>query len=109
MVMARLQLTEYTNQVLNVIKAKFNLHDKSEAVNKLGLNIPKDYSIIGYDNIEFTRVISPPLTTVHQPRKRIGELSANILLKSIEKENIPTCRKQLNPEIIIRESVQERD
>lgn len=35
MVLARMELNEYTNQVLNVIKAKFNLHDKSEALNKL--------------------------------------------------------------------------
>jgi oligoendopeptidase F len=34
MVFARLSLTEYTNRVLNVIKAKFGLHDKSEALNK---------------------------------------------------------------------------
>lgn len=35
MVMARLQINEYSNQVINVVKAKFNLHDKSEALNKL--------------------------------------------------------------------------
>jgi len=34
MVWARLNLTEYANQVLNVIKAKFKLNDKSEALNK---------------------------------------------------------------------------
>ena len=34
MVYARITLSEYANQVLNVIKAKFDLHDKSEATNK---------------------------------------------------------------------------
>ncbi|MFH1440207.1 MAG: antitoxin [Candidatus Woesearchaeota archaeon] len=34
MVLARLNIGDYTNQVLNVIKAKFNLNDKSEALNK---------------------------------------------------------------------------
>ena len=34
MVFARLDIEEYTNKVLNVIKAKFNLKDKSEALNK---------------------------------------------------------------------------
>ncbi|MBI4981227.1 DUF2683 family protein [Candidatus Woesearchaeota archaeon] len=34
MVYARITLSEYANQVLNVIKAKFDLHDKSEAANK---------------------------------------------------------------------------
>ncbi len=34
MVYARITISEYANQVLNVIKAKFNLHDKSEAANK---------------------------------------------------------------------------
>ena len=35
MVLARLNLNDYTNKVLNVIKAKFDLKDKSEAINKL--------------------------------------------------------------------------
>lgn len=34
MVYARITLNDYANQVLNVIKAKFNLHDKSEAINR---------------------------------------------------------------------------
>ncbi|MFH1307061.1 MAG: antitoxin [Candidatus Micrarchaeota archaeon] len=34
MVMAQINIDEYCNQVLNVIKAKYNLHDKSEALNK---------------------------------------------------------------------------
>ena len=34
MVLARIQVNEYTNKVLNVIKAKFDLKDKSEAINK---------------------------------------------------------------------------
>lgn len=34
MVLARLELDDYANNVLNVVKAKYNLHDKSEALNK---------------------------------------------------------------------------
>jgi hypothetical protein len=35
-----------------------------------GLRIPEDLSLIGFDNIEFSTIVHPPLTTIHQPDMR---------------------------------------
>ncbi len=76
-----------------------------KVANELGIDIPGTYSIIGYDNIETTSVVSPPLTTVHQSRKRIGQESVRILLRNIENENKSRVKVCFDPYIVVRGSV----
>ncbi len=76
-----------------------------KVANELGFNIPGNYSIIGYDDIELTSALSPPLTTMHQPRKRIGRESLNILLHNIEKEEKKIRKIGFDPHIVVRGSV----
>lgn len=76
-----------------------------EAANELKINIPGDFSIVGYDNIRFTKSLNPPLSTVHQPRKRIGSESIKILLNNINNEQKITKNIKLVPYLIQRESV----
>lgn len=49
-----------------------------------GKEVPKDYSVIGYDDIELCRYVTPELTTIAQPITEIGRLSAQLLIKRIE-------------------------
>lgn len=51
---------------------------------KMGIKVPEDISITGFDDIELANVIEPELTTVHVPHKTMGRLAAQILLKKIE-------------------------
>jgi LacI family transcriptional regulator len=46
-----------------------------------GLRIPDDISLIGFDNIEFSSIIHPPLTTIHQPKYEMGHAAVEILLR----------------------------
>ena len=48
---------------------------------KLGIRIPDDVSITGFDDIDLAEIIDPPLTTVHAPHRRMGEAAAKILLE----------------------------
>ena len=76
------------------------------AANELHFEIPGSYSIIGYDNIKVTSALTPPLTTIHQPRRRIGHQSAKILIENIENENKKVIEKiAFEPHLVIRGSV----
>lgn len=74
--------------------------------NELGFNIPGNYSIVGYDNIDVTAALAPPLTTIHQPRKEIGTESVKILLNNIENETMKDQKiVTFEPFIVVRGSV----
>ena len=51
------------------------------AVRRAGLRVPEDISVVGFDDIELAAITSPPLTTIHQPVKRIGEMAMKALLR----------------------------
>jgi len=76
-----------------------------KVANELGFRIPDDYSIIGYDNIELTSVLTPPLTTIHQPRKRIGIESLAMLIHNIENEAKERKKLAFPPYLVKRGSV----
>lgn len=76
-----------------------------EVANEMGIDIPGTYSVVGYDNIRFTKALTPPLTTVHQPRRRIGLESANILLHNINSEDKVIKNTTFEPYLVQRGSV----
>jgi LacI family transcriptional regulator len=79
-----------------------------EAAKELNFCIPEDYSVIGYDNIFATKYISPPLTTIHQPKTRTGKFSVTILLDQITGDSKEYQRIIIDPRLIIRNSVKKR-
>jgi DNA-binding LacI/PurR family transcriptional regulator len=54
-----------------------------QAARLLGLRVPDDLSVVGFDDLPLTRFTDPPLTTVHQPVRRKGEEAARMLLSAI--------------------------
>ena len=77
-----------------------------KAINKLNLRIPKDIAIVGFDDHQFSSLLNPPLTTVHQPMRELGFKAAEMLIKKIE--NSEKSKKSqsvvLDPKLIIRKS-----
>ena len=73
-----------------------------------GLKIPEDIQIIGFDDIAFARHFAPPLTTIRQDRKLLGETAASHLIQMIEHPDntLPEITK-CPVELIIRESTKE--
>ena len=53
-------------------------------IGQLGLRIPEDIAVVGYDNIEMSKYTSPPLTTVSQSASRFGVASAKALIAMIK-------------------------
>lgn len=52
-------------------------------IKKVGLRVPEDISVIGFDNMLYSEISDPPLTTIEQPADKIGERSMKRLLKLI--------------------------
>ena len=55
-----------------------------QALRQLGLHVPDDVSVVGFDDIDLASHVDPPLTTVHQPIDRKGEEAVRALLAVIE-------------------------
>src|SRR5688572_12278237 len=72
-------------------------------------SVPKDLAVVGYDDLEIAHFTNPPLTTIAQPKKKIGVQAVNLLVDRISQKSIPTSRLVLAPELIIRRSTQELD
>lgn len=70
-----------------------------------GLSIPQDISIIGYDDITLARYLSPPLSTVHQPKTELGELAVETLLERIKNSQKNNRTLTLEPKIVLRGSI----
>lgn len=68
------------------------------------VSIPGDFSIIGFDNISISRLISPPLTTVNNPKHRMGALAAYRLLAKLG-VSVEIPEYELTNQLVIRGSV----
>lgn len=76
------------------------------AAHELGLHIPNDISIIGFDNIRMSAVLGPPLTTVSIFPERIGRAAANILMEVLDGNGrVPMRRETIKTELVERGSV----
>lgn len=56
-------------------------------LNELGIRIPEEMSVIGFDNIEFAKACIPKLSIVTQPTKELGRRAAELMLKRLGEEN----------------------
>lgn len=70
-----------------------------------GVNVPQDVSIIGFDDIDMARLVSPRLTTVKQGVAKKGQMAVEMLMKQIRKEELETKSARLPVVLVERESV----
>jgi LacI family transcriptional regulator len=69
-----------------------------------GLRVPRDLSIVGYDDITYARLVSPPLTTVRQPAREMAREAANLLLDRLSNPPRESRRVVFQPELVVRRS-----
>jgi DNA-binding LacI/PurR family transcriptional regulator len=74
------------------------------AARRLGLRIPDDLSLIGYDNLPMSAWTDPALTTINQPLRDMAGTAARILLDLARGVPLTTTRIDLVTELIVRES-----
>jgi LacI family transcriptional regulator len=75
-----------------------------DAVRSRGLRIPKDISIIGFDDVSQAALVRPALTTVRQPLEEMGRVAAQMLLSRLKNPEQEIKRVELPTELIVRDS-----
>jgi LacI family transcriptional regulator len=75
-----------------------------EAARARGLQVPRDLSVVGFDDTPIARLLSPPLTTVHQPLREIGLVALRTALRLAMGETIDSHHVELATELIVRNS-----
>ena len=74
------------------------------AARELGLRVPEDLSVVGFDDIDVSQHVNPPLTTVHQPIRRKGESAVRLLLTVVQRRDLAPEQIRLETRLIIRGS-----
>lgn len=80
--------------------AKLMIHE----LEAIGYQIPKDFSVTGFDNMEFSYSMSPTITTVDIAKKDLGKRAVEMLIRRIRDQNIPHEKILLSGSILVRES-----
>lgn len=76
-----------------------------QEMQKNDINIPNDVSIIGFDNIPTSQMVTPSLTTIDQSTYEMGSIAAEVLINSLEDKNIKNINISLEPTLIKRSSI----
>lgn len=79
-----------------------------KCLHDMGLEVPKDISVAGYDDVFYTTLLDTPLTTVHQPIEQICQRVVQLILQQIKTpEQLPE-KILLKPQLIVRDSFKPR-
>jgi LacI family transcriptional regulator len=70
----------------------------------LGIDVPGQLSVVGFDDVDMAAFVNPPLTTVHQPVRRKGEEAVRLLLSVIERRTSVAEQRRLETHLIVRAS-----
>jgi len=69
-----------------------------------GLTCPRDLSIVGYHNLPHNDRITPPLTSIGQPREELGRTAAEILIAVLSKPGRTPAPRLVRPSLVVRKS-----
>lgn len=75
------------------------------AAHKAGLRIPQDIAITGFDDTPVSEIVWPPLTTIHQPLRRMAARAVELLLARVATGDVPAFRREIIAhELVVRDS-----
>lgn len=75
-----------------------------KAATGLGLSVPNDIAVVGFDNIDLASMTIPAITTIKQPSFHIGQQACELLINQIEDPYVSPKHVILNTELIVRDS-----
>ena len=74
----------------------------------LGVRVPEDLAVVGYDDIDFAAAAAVPLTSVRQPRRELGRAAARLLLDEADNPDHVHQQLEFTPELVARASTRQR-
>ncbi|MBN1640595.1 MAG: LacI family DNA-binding transcriptional regulator [Anaerolineae bacterium] len=74
------------------------------AATEIGLAVPQDLSVVGFDNLELAAFGNPPLTTIAQPTHEIGRIAAAMLIDRLQEPALPLQIRMMETELVVRRS-----
>ena len=81
----------------------------SSALQTMGYKVPKDISVIGFDDMDIGTMVIPRLTTMHVKMKGMGMRALNVLIWRLSNRNAPAEKILMPVELVIRDSVSSKD
>jgi LacI family transcriptional regulator len=74
------------------------------AIEANGFRVPKDFRVVGFDDVKYATLVSPPLTTIHQPCRDLATIVFRTLLERLAEPALPPRSICLQPSLVVRES-----
>jgi len=71
---------------------------------QLGVNVPRDVMVTGFDDVRVASLVNPPLTTMRQPCEQIARIAVETLLQRVRNPSLPTRTISLPSDLVVRES-----
>jgi LacI family transcriptional regulator len=75
-----------------------------QSLNRLGIKVPKDLRLVGFDDVPFANLLTIPLTTMDQPCRDIAVTAFNALRERLAAPELPPRTLMLMPRLVVRES-----
>lgn len=75
-----------------------------KAASRMGLKVPEDFSVIGFDDSSFCTISDPELTSIQIDKRRMGQLAVECLVAQIERREWPQPTITMETNIVVRDS-----
>jgi LacI family transcriptional regulator len=74
------------------------------AARALGVRVPENLSVVGFDDSEESAIVTPALTTVRQPLAEMGRMAVSLLLRLLENQRVEGLNVELQTRLVVRDS-----
>lgn len=75
-----------------------------QSLTRIGIRVPQDLRLVGFDDVRFASLLTIPLTTMEQPSRDIAITAFNALRERIKNPTLPPRTLMLTPRIVVRET-----
>ena len=74
------------------------------SMQSLNIRAPQDFRVVGFDDVKYATLVSPPLTTIHQPCRDLATIAFRTMLERLAEPTLPARSIYLTPHLVVRES-----